>query len=160
MKKTIISIVVIMLGLIGLILFGRQSIVAGPSGAPSSLTAQEVFHDFGTISMARGTVNHTFTISNPTDKDIVINGLETSCMCTTAYFVNGASKMGPFGMPGMGFMPSINETIKPGETRTIEMVFDPAAHGPAGIGLMDRFAYLTDSNGGTLQLEIKATVTP
>ena len=63
-------------------------------------------------------------------------------------------------MPGMGFAPKANMLVKAGETRNIDVVYDPNAHGPAGVGFIDRFVNLTDTNGGTLQLEIKAVVTP
>ena len=82
-------------------------------------------------------------------------------MCTSAFNVepNGSLK-GPFKMPGMGYVPPANETIKAGESRVVRVVYDPNAHGPAGVGRIDRFVTLTDANGGTLQLEIKALVTP
>ena len=60
----------------------------------------------------------------------------------------------------MGYVPPVNETIKAGESRTIRVVYDPNAHGPAGVGPIDRFAILTDKSGGKLQFEIKALVTP
>ena len=63
-------------------------------------------------------------------------------------------------MPGMGFVPPANEVIKAGEIRAIRVVYDPNAHGPAGVGQIDRFVELTDSSGGAIQLEIKALVTP
>ena len=72
---------------------------------------------------------------------------------------DGSTK-GPFGMAGMGYVPPANETIKPGESRIVRVVYDPNAHGPAGVGQIDRFVTLTDSSGGTLQFEIKALVTP
>ena len=82
-------------------------------------------------------------------------------MCTKAYFVRlNESKKGPFGMPGMGFVPKLNETIKAGQSAYIEAVYDPNAHGPAGVGMVDRFVYLEDENGNKLQFEIKANVTP
>ena len=81
-------------------------------------------------------------------------------MCTNAYVVHGDSRQGPFGMPGMGYVPKANLLIKAGETKNIDVVYDPAAHGPAGVGFIDRFVYLGEADGGTLQLEIKAIVTP
>ena len=82
-------------------------------------------------------------------------------MCTTAFIVGPDGNVkGPFGMPGMGYVPPANEIIKAGESRIIRIVYDPNAHGPAGVGQIDRFVTLTDSDGGTLQFEIKALVTP
>lgn len=125
------------------------------------LTAEEKFYDFGTISMKNGLVVKTFKVINPTNEDIKLPSLTTSCMCTSAYFVGlDGIKNGPFGMPGMGFVPSLNQVIKAGQSANIEVVYDPNAHGPAGVGMIDRFVYLEDINGNKLQFEIKANVTP
>ncbi len=126
----------------------------------ANLAAPETSYDFGGISMAAGKVTHNFEIENSSSSTIFLGKLYTSCMCTVAYFVNSDGEMGPFGMPGMGFIPPLNKELKPGEKATLRVVFDPAAHGPAGVGRIDRFVTLTDANGGTLQLEIKALVTP
>ena len=173
MKNTIIVIFVTAVGLLGLMWWGFQnsgnvnSATANTypgqeqqAGAESALVASEKLYDFGTISMSKGNVTYRFGITNPTDKDIVVSEVVTSCMCTAAYIVEGNLKTGPFGMPGMGFAPKANMLVKAGETRNIDVVYDPNAHGPAGVGFIDRFVNLTDTNGGTLQLEIKAVVTP
>lgn len=127
----------------------------------SALTAAETFYDFGTISMKNGNVSKDFTVTNPTESDITVKTALTSCMCTTAFIVapDGREK-GPFGMAGMGFVPPADERIVAGESRTIRVVFDPNAHGPAGVGKIDRFVTLTDTSGKTLELEIQAMVTP
>ena len=162
-KKTIIIITLITAAILGFMVWGYAS-MAGPTQAQlnekSSLVTSETLHDFGTISMANGKVDHLFQISNPTNEDITISNLQTSCMCTTAYIVIGTSRVGPYGMPGMGGMTAADSVIPANGTGIIDVVFDPAAHGPAGIGNIDRFIDATQKNGGTLQLEIKAVVTP
>jgi len=165
MNKNIIAFILVVIGLIGLMWWGRnnQAVVSQVSqdGEKSSLVAEETLYDFGTISMKNGNVTKDFTVTNPTDKDIFVPSLVTSCMCTKAFMVlpDGTIK-GPFGMPSMGFVPPVNEIIKPGEKRTVRAVYDPNAHGPAGVGPIDRFIILTDKSGSTLQFEIKALVTP
>ncbi|OGY90787.1 MAG: hypothetical protein A3B31_01995 [Candidatus Komeilibacteria bacterium RIFCSPLOWO2_01_FULL_53_11] len=172
MKLNTISIIaIVLLVLFGLFIWGysgKSGTTASVQGAPgaastakSALTAPEIFYDFGTISMKNGTVTKEFTVGNTTDKDILVSTVLTSCMCTSAFIVesDGGIK-GPFKMPGMGYVPPANELIKAGGSRIIRVVYDPNAHGPAGVGQIDRFITLTDSSGGTLQLEIKALVTP
>ena len=173
MKSNTISIVaVVLLIFLGLFIWGyagkggTTASVQGNSDSPgtprSALTATEVFYDFGTISMKDGNVTKEFAVTNPTGENINVSTLVTSCMCTAAFIVlpDGSAK-GPFGMPGHGgSVPPANEIIKAGESRTIRVVYDPNAHGPAGVGQIDRFITLTDSYGGTLELEIKALVTP
>ncbi|MBI4088983.1 DUF1573 domain-containing protein [Candidatus Kaiserbacteria bacterium] len=170
-SKTTSIIAVVLLIFVGLFVWGysgkggtASSVQSAPGAAgnsESSLIAPEVFYDFGTISMRDGNVSKEFIVTNPTDSDITVHTVLSSCMCTTAFVVgpNGSAK-GPFGMPGMGYVPPANELIKAGESRTIRVVYDPNAHGPAGVGRIDRFVTLTDASGGVLQLEIKALVTP
>jgi len=164
MKKTIIIGTVIVLGPIGLMLWGRGSQTAGSPQNPgviSSLTASEKSFDYGTISMKDGLVDHVFKITNSSDEAVYVEKINTSCMCTNAYIEGTSGEKGPFGMEGHGgYLPPANETIKAGESRDIKVVYDPNAHGPASVGAIDRFVYLTDASGGTLQLEIKALVTP
>jgi len=81
-------------------------------------------------------------------------------MCTTASLIKGGEKFGPYGMPGHGFFPSLNQRIEPGEEASLEVVFDPAAHGPAGVGRIDRIVNLENNAGKPLELVFSATVTP
>lgn len=170
-SKTISVVAAILLVFVGLFIWGysgKGGTAASVQNAPNSsntsqsaLTASETFYDFGTISMKNGNVTKEFRVTNPTDKDITVSTVLTSCMCTTAFIVgqDGGVK-GPFSMPGMGYAPSANELIKAGESRVIRVIYDPNAHGPAGVGRIERFVALTDSSGGVIQLEIKALVTP
>lgn len=163
MKKLIIITLLILASLMALVWLGskNQKSPALDTGIKSALTASEYVYDFGKISMKDGEAIKEFIVTNGTDKDIVFPTLVTSCMCTKAYFVlpDGKTK-GPFGMSGMGYVPPLDETIKAGESRIIRAVYDPNAHGPAGVGFINRFITLTDSSGSSLKLEIKATVTP
>ena len=133
----------------------------GENISNSLLTAPETLYDFRTISMKNGNVNKDFQVANSTNKDITVKTVITSCMCTKAFVVRpDNSTIGPFGMPGMSYVPPANEVIQACESRVIRVVYDPNAHGPAGVGHIDRFVTLTDSSGGTIQFEIKALVTP
>lgn len=162
-KKNVMIFFLVLAGLFGLMWWGRgsQSPTGSLAGNKSQLSAAKTLYDFGTISMSDGKVSRVFRVINPTDREILVSDLTTSCMCTAAYILkDDGQRKGPFGMPGMGYVPKADETIGAGETREIEVVYDPNAHGPAGVGLIDRFVYLRDTSGGTLQLEIKARVTP
>jgi hypothetical protein len=125
-----------------------------------ALKAIETSFDFGQISMAAGKVSHSFKVKNSSSQPVKIGKLYTSCMCTEASFVKGNLRKGPFGMPGHGFIPKLNETIAPGEEITLEVIFDPAAHGPAGLGRVERRIYLEQEGGQPLELSIKALVAP
>lgn len=162
MKETLIIVGVTLAALIGLVFLAqpRQSQSVTAPSQPTVLTADEAAYDFGTISLAAGKVKKTFAISNPGAAPVTLTRLYTSCMCTTAALQIGERWQGPFGMIGHGFMPSFKETILPDETAAVSVTFDPAAHGPAGVGLIERAVYLENSAGGPLILTIKANVTP
>jgi hypothetical protein len=71
-----------------------------------------------------------------------------------------AGKKGPFGMIGHAAIPAIAETLVPGGRARVEIVFDPAAHGPAGVGRIER-AIMAETNAGKpLELGFVAMVTP
>ncbi len=167
-KTIIITLIVIfVIGFLLVLSYQKSSSSAASvqgvasTGAKSALTASSTFYDFGTISMKNGDVHQDFTFTNQTASDITINNVQSSCMCTSALLVlpDGSTK-GPFGMPGMGGMTATNDTVKAGETRTVRVTYDPNAHGPAGVGAIDRFVTVTDTSGASLQFEIKAVVTP
>ena len=152
----IITVILTVLIVVGLSKDKQQS-----SGAskPSQLQSAEESYDFGTISMARGKVSKVFTFKNNTTQTIVAEKLYTSCMCTEATLIKNGQNFGPFSMPAHGFIPEINENIDPGQEAQIEVVFDPAAHGPAGVGPIERQVILETSDGQMI-FKFKAQVTP
>ena len=163
-KNTAISIsaiVVLFGGLIWLLRGGTGNGEANVSSAgKGSLTAEEMSFDFGAISMADGKISHIFKIKNESGEPAMISKIYTSCMCTEATLMRGDKKFGPYGMPGHSGIPKINETINPEESVDVEAVFDPAAHGPAGVGLADRVVFVEDGAGRQLQLRFTVMVTP
>ena len=134
----------------------RQSAVINSS----VLNIDSNSYDFGTVSMAKGEVTHEFKIKNISNNEIKIGKIYTSCMCTAAWFTKGAKQKGPFGMAGHGYVPPVNELLSPNEEAIVKVVFDPAAHGPAGVGPITRLIYI-ESNGSMIgELEISANVIP
>ncbi len=169
MKNSIITIVLVIAGVFILMWWGKSvqlvnsdkdiSGITTELGNQGSLSTDEKVYDFGIISMKDGNVSKIFKITNNSESDVNLKSITTSCMCTTAFIINNANKEGPFEMEGMG-RNSTKEILKPGESRDIEVVYDPKFHGPAGVGFIDRFVKITDHSGNSLQLEIRTTVTP
>ncbi len=165
LKGTLVTIAVGALVLTGVVFLLSKVPPPASTGSGSSISNLSVDHnlfDFGSISMAAGKVSHNFIVKNNGSTPVKITNVSSSCMCTVAYFTTkDQGKSGPFGMPGMSSgSNSANQTIAAGEEAMVEAVFDPAAHGPAGVGNIDRFVYIADKDGNTSQFEIKATVTP
>lgn len=158
---------------VGVLIIGAAVIVARPdpsaskapapraeAQAPRMLKANETNFDFGTISMAAGNVSHRYWIRNTGEQPIAVRKMYTSCMCTTATLIKGGRKAATVGMPGHGFMPALNETLAPGEAAMVEVVFDPAAHGPAGIGRTERLVTIQTDLERPLELSFVVNVTP
>lgn len=164
-KKTLITIA-ISVALFGGILWlatgpsQKAEVTSAAAAVSARLFASESSFDFGTVSMAQGIVKKRVTITNEGPDSVVIGKLSTSCMCTTATLIKGEDRFGPFGMPGHGYIPKLNQTIGPKEEAAVEIAFDPAAHGPAGVGRVDRSVYLENNAGKPLEIQFTATVTP
>ncbi len=125
------------------------------STSASVLNSQETYFDFGTISMSDGIVSHIFEVHNEGKEPVIIKKIYTSCMCTTALITNDAGKQyGKFGMPGHGGPSQANIEVKPGESISVEAKFDPAAHGPSGVGFAERSIYLETNSQESPMVEL------
>ncbi len=160
---------VVLLALAGLIVAARPGTAPAPASrsAPAAearsqgtLSAREARHDFGAISMAAGKVTHRFEIRNTGVEPVLIRKMYTSCMCTTASLIRGGRKTAPSGMPGHGLIATLNESLDMNERALVEVVFDPAAHGPSGVGPTERIVTIQNNAGGPLELMITALVKP
>lgn len=171
MKKqsTIIIVIVIVLVLAGILLGASRDKIAGENGGAnvatplntnSVLSVTESSYDFGSVSMAKGMVTHDFILANNSGEAVDIGEVWTSCMCTEAVLKVGDKEVGPFGMPGHGGVKSANLSLQPGEQIAVQTQFDPAAHGPAGIGTIKRDVYLKVGENDKVALSFTATVTP
>lgn len=133
----------------------------GPSaGQAGSLFAEETSYDFGAVPLTGGLVRNVYRVKNAGSDPVTVKDISTSCMCTSAIFRKGTDAWGPFGMPGHGARRSISVTLAPGESAEVEAIFDPAAHGPAGVGPVARAIYLAPDRGDPVELSFTALVTP
>ncbi len=165
MNKTILSIVAVVLVFGALVWFAqpddRDTVASVSATYNNSLAVEEgSTYDFGTISMAAGTVSHLFKLKNRDTEPVTIHKIYTSCMCTTAALSVGGKQFGPYGMPGHQAIPIIDHIINPDEEATIEVVFDPAAPGPAGVGRIERSVTIENNAGQPVLLQVAATVRP
>ncbi len=141
-------------------LWNESSALTDVTPRAGELVAAEPFYDLGTISMAAGKISRVFTITNSGGTPVQVKKIYTSCMCTTATLTTKEGKAGPFGMPGHAAIPTISHIIAPNEEASVEIVYDPAAHGPAGVGKVRRIIYIeTDVQNPPLELTFEANVT-
>lgn len=164
---------IIIFGLLGLLVIGgailglkgyfqkipAASTASSAQGSPK-IEISPLEYDFGDISIAKGTVKHDYEIKNTGSGDLKIDNIWTSCHCTTAVLKVGDKESPVFGMDGHSF--GWSQKIAPGEKGRLEVIFDPAFHGPQGIGAAVREIYLStnDSQNERASVRLIANVTP
>lgn len=118
------------------------------------------FYDLGKVEINGGIVTKEYSIKNITESAIKLKKVATSCMCTTASVLTGSEETKFFGMEGHGDAnPPVNIEIESGEEGRVVVKFDPAAHGPQGVGPFDRIVWLTFSDpAGVKELKFSGTV--
>lgn len=159
--KVFISILIglaVVAGAIVIFKPGSQNVRSETSGG--TLSALNGFYDFGTISMADGKVKTDYMVSNIGSNPNTIKKVFTSCMCTSVTLKINENYFGPFGMPGHGVLNPIQQTLEPGQKITVSATFDPAAHGPAGVGTVSRNIVIETEESEPLILNFRAAVTP
>lgn len=161
--KIIIAVAVTVVGF-GVLLFLNQPTeheqMQGTSAEHNVLSSDQQSYDFGTISMKDGKVKTTFKVKNPTAEALTLSKLYTTCMCTDAKLVVNGSTEGPFGMPGHGSIPTFEQKLEPNQEADIEVEYDPNAHGPSGVGRIERSVIVEGQGGKLATFNIIANVTP
>lgn len=121
----------------GMFFLGKQpvgSVALQKNDAASFSTDHDRF-DWGTISYDGGKASHRFTVTNDGTTSLSVANLKTSCMCTTVQFLSPA---GNSPILAMHQKSSWQGTLTPGDVADIDVVFDPAYHGPQGVGPIER----------------------
>lgn len=109
----------------------RDYIKSKASDNPPKIEITNPRYDFGTISQADGVVSTTFTIKNTGGSDLIIDNMDSSCMCTTANIIYNGQEGPIFGMSMHGGNPEdYSLSIPPGDTAQLKVYYDPMAHGP------------------------------
>lgn len=167
MKDTIYGLLGILLIIIGLLWIGKpdetsknNSVNFIVASTNNYLATTENIFNFGPVSMAKGKVSHEFRIKNVSSESIIINKIYTSCMCTKARLIVNENEFGPYGMPGHGSIPKIDVALETNTEAVVRVIFDPNAHGPAGIGKIERVVTIENSAGEPVELGFTAEVTP
>lgn len=131
-----------------------RSLPATPAFKPDRLE-----HDFGRVPIDGGTVETLFRLVNESSDDVQLASVATSCGCTsaTAQFADG-STVGSFDPPADGDWGSAGRSVMAGESFQVRVVFDPAAHGPDGVGELMREVILATPDGSSTRLVIMVNV--
>lgn len=118
----------------------------------SKATTDHLNFNWNTISYSGGLAKHEFVIKNNGQADLNLANLKTSCTCTQAYLVIGSTASPRFNMHSKS---DWTGTVKPGQEAKLEVEFDPAFHGPTGVGPIERIISLETSDPQLPYLEFK-----
>lgn len=124
----------------------------GSSGIPI-MEVNPKEYDAGTISMAAGSIKRTYEIQNKGEGDLKISNIRTSCHCTTARLKFRDNESPEFGMDGN--FSSWSQKIPGGEKGYLEVTFDPAFHGPSGVGEAVRAVYFSTNDPKNQKSEVR-----
>ncbi|PIR88808.1 MAG: hypothetical protein COU09_00310 [Candidatus Harrisonbacteria bacterium CG10_big_fil_rev_8_21_14_0_10_44_23] len=149
MKSNTLTAIVVAVVLIG----GAYFLVNGSSStgdvakSASAISLDREIHDFGEIDIYGGLVTTDFTLTNEGSEDVVITAATTSCACTSGE-IDGA-------LFGMHDQISGDIVVPAGESKTLKAIYDPLAHGPSGVGLVNRILYLQTNSEVTPTVEAR-----
>ena len=162
MSKIRIDPFVAWIGIITLVILGGAIYFGSQMGAtPKVVTKQNIqlavdskSHDWGIIDYDNGIVSQNFAIKNTSQTVLELYDVITSCMCTTAQLITPSQTSRKFGMhekSGSVF------TVQPGETAQLKVEFDPAFHGPSGLGPVTRTVTMNTNDTANPQLTFALT---
>jgi len=157
-KKIIIGIVLLTI----LILVGGIFLVSGESSTSAAITSSQNTkatvdnknYDWGNIPFKGGNVSKTFTIKNTGTDTLKLMNIKTSCHCTKAQIKIGDTTSPSFGMNSVSSW--IGE-IPPGQEAELKVIFDPAYHGPQGVGPINRLVSVETNDSNNSRLEFSLT---
>lgn len=136
--KIIIGIVLMSFLIVGGGVFAATKFSNTPviieSQAAKAVTV-ETEYAWGDIEMKNGVVTKLFTIKNNGTQDLELINIKTSCMCTTASISANGAKSPTFRMHQASSWKGI---VAPRKEAQLEVIFDPAFHGPSGVGQITR----------------------
>ncbi len=100
-----------------------------PADRPK-IAINPIRYDFGDVSVAKGVVSTTMTVTNEGKTDLVLYNIETSCMCTTGQLIVNGRGSPLFGM-NMGddkHPTGWSDTIAPGQSAELRIYYNPTMH--------------------------------
>ncbi len=140
--------ILLVVGLAFLISAKEKKVSQIPTNSVLGIESTPANYDLGDVPINGGIVSKEYEIKNTSGKDMNLLKIVTSCMCTTASVKIGDKETNFYGMEMTGDAnPLVNFKLKNGEIAKVTTKFDPAAHGPEGVGPFDRVVSLYFDSG-------------
>lgn len=159
-KKMIIGFVILTLLILGGGIFVLSSTSVSPKITASQNAKAQVDQknfDWGNIPYSGGNATKTFAIKNVGSDILKLTGIKTSCTCTKAQVIIDGKTSPYFSMHATSGW--VGE-VAPGKEAQLTVIFDPAFHGPTGVGPMERLISVetNDSSNPNLEFSLKGVV--
>ena len=142
----------------GVVIMSRQPNAAEVEKVEASkLVTDHKNYDWGQIDYDGGVAKHVFEIKNGEEAELKLANIKTSCMCTTAQVMTRTGSSPIFKMHQTSDWKGV---LAAGETAKLEVIFDPAFHGPTGVGPIERIISLetSDPNQPYIEFDLKGVV--
>lgn len=156
-KKLIILIAAVTLIILsgGVYVLSQTSISSQfQTSSNAKLEVNEKSFDWGQISYSGGNVSKTFTIKNSGTGILKIKDIKTSCTCTKAQVTIDGQSSPYFSMHSTSAWMG---EIKPNQEAKLTVIFDPAFHGPSGVGPITRLVLMDTNDQTSPKLEFSLT---
>ena len=160
-KKFIIGFIAITILILGGGIFLLSSTTSAPAKITTSqnakATVSEKTFDWGNIPYSGGNVTKTFVIKNTGSDPLQLTGVKTSCTCTKAQIIIDGKTSPYFSMHSTSGW--VGE-VAPNKEAQLNVIFDPAFHGPTGVGPIERLISVgtNDLQNLTLEFSLKGVV--
>lgn len=160
-KKVVIGLIALTLLILGGGVYVLSVTSAPPAKIISSQNAKaevnEKTFDWGNIPINGGNATKTFTIKNISSDVLKLTGVKTSCTCTKAQ-VTIDQQISPYF--SMHSTSSWVGEVPPGKEAQLTVIFDPAFHGPTGVGPIERLVSVetNDVQNSNLEFSLKGVV--
>ncbi len=99
-----------------------------PKNKPKIIIEPSIY-DFGDVSQAKGLTSTILTIRNDGNADLIIDNMDSSCMCTSASVIYNGKEGPKFNMAMHGNPQGWSVTIPPGDEAQLKIYYDPNVHG-------------------------------
>ncbi len=125
--------------------------------AEVKVSTEATSYDWGQININDGYVEKVFEILNDGTEALKLYNATTSCACTKAQLIYQETESPLFSMHSKS---DFVLSVPPGEKAQLRVTFDPAAHGPSGLGPVSRkvIVQTNDQNQPELNFILTAEV--
>lgn len=159
-KKIIIGFIALTLLILGggvYILSATSTSVKTTSSQNAKVEVDQKTFDWGNIPYSGGNATKTFTIKNTGTDTLKLTSIKTSCDCTKAQIAIDGKTSPYFSMHSTS---SWVGEVASGKEAQLTVIFDPAFHGPTGVGPVERLISLetNDIQNPKIEFSLKGVV--